>query len=352
MKNSTRGFIGLIISSVVSFSSHTFAYNCHESCQDQAGINPLKIPACQAWKVANCFDIPGNVTDPVCSAAGEVGSQAYPAAAEEMKNRSSHLYKRALNSQEKEILRPLFGDLVDQVTLIFGARLMDQIGRGQYRIAIMAGAQTYGYDIYLKYPESYTNQSQAWHTTTVGHELVHTRQFQQRGNSYNRFGRDYFQSWCQVGFSYKNIQMEREAYALEGEISARAEAHRVRTDRPPYPDSDSSGRRILYGLTCIYNVTNDPINYSFHWGNGEWKNVWLQPRSGQFHSWAYNDINENRSPDLEVEFDYDLSTKGDKRKRYRLRVWGSEHNDCARQREREEFQQVNGGRELDLVSYY
>lgn len=56
---------------------------------------------------------------------GEAGGAAYPSAASIMRGR--HGGSQGLDEFQKRNLRPSFGDLVDQVVVIYNARMMDLV---------------------------------------------------------------------------------------------------------------------------------------------------------------------------------------------------------------------------------
>lgn len=330
---------------LVGYGSVAMGYNCRDSCRDQAkfstpfgsGVNPAKFAACKAWKTANCYDVGGDLTNPVCSTVGQIGQSAYPAAANEMISRHRNNHKRGLTAKEKAVLRTLYGDMVDRVQLIFGARPMDQIGRGRYRISMGTGAQTFGYRIYLKHSDRQASGNFVEQIKFVGHEMAHTQQYVKRGSSLSRFGRDYFKGWCNNNFSYSRNPLEREAHDWEKESEKRAEAY-----------ESGNGRKNAYSISCIWNGTDIELNYKVRWGDGNWKSMKVAPGKWRSHYWNYAYINENRSPTLNINFDANL-TSADSYKSYRLKKFAVEHTNCNNINERETFKRVSGNRNrLDL----
>ena len=140
---------------------------------------------------------------------GEGGAVAYPQAASKMaRDFPSSFY---LGAQEKEVLRPLFSDLVDQVAIHWDTVLLDEWASSAYGVSMSDGhatAQTYGYHIYFKGPRS------AWDDRTylevLIHELVHVQQFVRLGATYNQFGYEYFRQYYLGGQVYENNSMEQE----------------------------------------------------------------------------------------------------------------------------------------------
>jgi pimeloyl-ACP methyl ester carboxylesterase len=103
-----------------------------------------------------------------------------------------------------------------------------------------------------------------------------------------------------------------------------------------------------YGLTCISNETNSPITYIYRWGDSRWSNETIQPGTYKAHYWPYKSDNENRSPWLEVKFDYDLSSReSGTDKYYRLASWASPGIDCNLVQRKEVFRAI-GNQQIDL----
>ncbi len=149
---------------------------------------------------------------------GRFGAVAYPAAALYMWTRNGS--QRSLTEYQKQKLRGRFGSLVDKITVCYGAKMLEEFQVGPWRVAFThpSAGQTFGYRVYLRDPFDETNASQI---ELLAHELVHSRQYQARGASYARFGRDYFLGWYDAGFSYRQNRMEKEAYG-EGVVGAAA----------------------------------------------------------------------------------------------------------------------------------
>ncbi len=63
-----------------------------------------------------------------------------------------------------------------------------------------------------------------------------------------------------------------------------------------------------FAVVCIHNKTNATINYQVKWADvGSWDNNSLAPGQNQWFSHQYSQAGENRSPDLLVRFDSDLT---------------------------------------------
>lgn len=82
-----------------------------------------------------------------------------------------------------------------------------------------------------------------------------------------------------------------------------------------------------YGVACVYNRTNVPINFQAKVGDGPWEQHRLQPGADRFFWHKYEHQNENRSPTLLVRFDSDL-TQARYNLEYRLERRAAEGNSC------------------------
>jgi hypothetical protein len=63
----------------------------------------------------------------------------------------------------------------------------------------------------------------------------------------------------------------------------------------------------LYSVVTINNKTRGPINYSYRWGNGEWRYDQTYPDRIMSYSYKYKFVNEHKSPSFEVRFDRNVS---------------------------------------------
>lgn len=216
-----RFFLFILAALFLGLSSSSFAYNCSDSCDDQCrkgfignNVDPVCYSGCRAWMVGSCYDI----SDPYVSAMGEVGQNAYVAAAATMKSKNPSW--GTLDAIEKKALRPFHGDLVDKVRLHWGSQLMDKWGSDPFEISLGdSQGQTYGLDIYLAPTRDSIDIVDR--IALIGHEMQHTRQYINLGSSLHQFGRRYFESFAKSG-GYDNISFEKEAYALEDKISKAA----------------------------------------------------------------------------------------------------------------------------------
>lgn len=189
------------------------AFSCGENCNIKCKkgflgdlVDPICFSGCKAWQLAKCYYL----SDPLATAFGEAGSKMYREAASFTRNKNDKF--RGLSRIEKGILRPFYGDLVDEVEIYDPARLMSEWGGGAYAIELgQYGGQTFGKRIYLDDTRDYTDISRV---VLLGHELCHTEQFIKRGSSFEKFGRDYFEGFAKGG-GCSNNHMEKECVAKE-----------------------------------------------------------------------------------------------------------------------------------------
>lgn len=65
-----------------------------------------------------------------------------------------------------------------------------------------------------------------------------------------------------------------------------------------------------YGVTCVFNRTQQPINFYIKVGSGgNWASYRLQPGWNRSFAHQYDRINENASPPIYIRFDSDLRGK-------------------------------------------
>lgn len=82
-----------------------------------------------------------------------------------------------------------------------------------------------------------------------------------------------------------------------------------------------------YGVACVYNRTNVPINFQTKVGDGQWENNILQPGGNRFFWHKYEHQNEDKSPTLLVRFNSDL-TQTRYNLEYRLERRAAEGKSC------------------------
>jgi Domain of unknown function (DUF4157) len=143
---------------------------------------------------------------------GETGATALPLAAQIMALRNP--LGQPLDPTQKSYLRPLFGDLVDRVTVVYQAKLLDrwsQNGKETHLGSVNSSAQTYCDRIYIR--GSYQSRKTDG-LILLAHEMTHSQQCQQAGGI-SKFGKRYFQGYFQAGQNYEHNPLEKSAWAIE-----------------------------------------------------------------------------------------------------------------------------------------
>lgn len=147
---------------------------------------------------------------------GNSGSPAFTAAAATMRGR--HGNSVPLDNLQKKYLRPHYSQLVDQVVVIYGARMMNEWSVAGYKIPLpgdASDAQTYCDRIYVKdsYRKGDRNQ-----LILLAHELRHSQQCRELGGA-GKFGYHYFKEYKRAGQNYANNALERSAEEKENKIA-------------------------------------------------------------------------------------------------------------------------------------
>jgi hypothetical protein len=143
---------------------------------------------------------------------GQAGSIAYPAAAKTMRARNAD--GQPLDNFQKRYLRRYFLDLIDRVTVVYGAEMMDRWVVGGIAIrfgSVESSAQTYCDQIYLREPYKPEDFKQL---IVIAHEMTHARQCEKLGG-FDQFGYKYFVEFKRAGRVYERNSMEVEAYSLQ-----------------------------------------------------------------------------------------------------------------------------------------
>jgi hypothetical protein len=169
---------------------------------------------------------------------GEAGKTALQLA--KIKITSDHVLvkKESIPDMFKPALRQKYGNIVDEVKIVYGANLLNNMCIFQNKICIDLGntdAQTFGDTIYIKAekpaPENKDYEPPVangkylitpylhWNRfflNLLAHELKHVQQYRDAGST-GRFGYEYFKSYKEVNQNYENINKEVEAreYAEE-----------------------------------------------------------------------------------------------------------------------------------------
>ena len=148
----------------------------------------------------------------VFSEAGETGfanagATAYVVAEAGIREDNDDRPSVAIDDERKALLRPDFGDIVDDVLIVYGAELVELVILGQ-RIGTNADAQTFGTRLYFEGPYVAGDADQL---KLLAHELIHTQQYRDARRSSWEFGKRYFREYYRAGFSYDDNEMEKEA---------------------------------------------------------------------------------------------------------------------------------------------
>jgi hypothetical protein len=109
--------------------------------------------------------------------------------------------------------------LVDQVVVIYNARMMNQwsaLGKSIPLGGVEADGQTYCNRIYIR--GSY-RPNDLQQVELLAHELVHSRQCRDLGGE-AKFGFHYFREYKRAGLNYANNKLEREADSFANQIAS------------------------------------------------------------------------------------------------------------------------------------
>lgn len=159
------------------------------------------------------------ITPPSSAQAwGKTGATVMPLAAEIMAIRNADGIP--LNAAQKGYLRPLFGNLVDRVTIVYQAKLLDrwsQDGKETHLGTVNSAAQTYCDRIYLR---AAAKPRKTDELILLAHEMTHSQQCQQAGGI-GKFGKNYFQGYDRGGQIYENNPLEQSARAMEKKFARR-----------------------------------------------------------------------------------------------------------------------------------
>lgn len=143
---------------------------------------------------------------------GQAGQIGYALGAEEMLRRNPSYSD--LTSTQKSYLHPYFGDLVERVRIHYSALLLNELEApgSDKKVGLQdTKGQTFGLDIYIS--DAYETAFQQ--LALIGHELVHSRQYEERDSNLVKFGYDYFFEFSNAGLSYEDNVMEQDAYSWQ-----------------------------------------------------------------------------------------------------------------------------------------
>ena len=219
------------------FAAQATAFTCSKDCNEQCGsqvmgtwiVEPLCFKACKEFATLQCY----NISRPWQSSMGEMGHTAYPLAAGIMRDRFQNLWTRNLTAAEKRVLAPVYGSLVDRVVVHDHAKLMSTWGDAPFQVRVFNDyGQTYGHDIYLDSIARQADELDQY--IALGHEMCHSAQYEARGNSLARFGRDYFEGYARAG-GYAGNVMEQECQRFEGQVEESARTYMKWVDQHHRP---------------------------------------------------------------------------------------------------------------------
>lgn len=88
----------------------------------------------------------------------------------------------------------------------------------------------------------------------------------------------------------------------------------------------SASAETPYAVVCLVNKTGRNINYSYRWGDGEWKSQSVSANRRRYHSWTYA-AGSHSSPDFRIRFDSDF-TSGTDYKQYVLKRYRNGEKSC------------------------
>lgn len=204
------------------------------------------------------------ITKPISEDAwGEAGSSAYKAAAATMRGR--HGSSVGLDDIQKKYLRPHYGNLVDQVVVVYNAKMMNEwtaLGKKIPLGGVESAAQTYCNRIYVRDSYQKGNRDQL---LLLAHELRHSQQCQELGGE-GKFGYHYFREYKRAGLSYENNALE---------LSAQERADTIERN---VPDNLISAPRLKPGFYSRIGMKPPGIIYLWPspWDGGKtdvWCNV-------------------------------------------------------------------------------
>ena len=162
-------------------------------------------------------------------AFAHLGATAYVAASKVIAADNLDRPLQKLDENRKNWLRPDFASLVDTVRIVYGADLIPSINVLGFDLKTSTIAQTFGDRIYVrkKYaPDTDTvNDEMVNQLIQLAHELVHVRQYHNRGKSLYKFGKAYFRGYYDAGFSYAKNSMEVDAFAFNRCFQERLFSH-------------------------------------------------------------------------------------------------------------------------------
>jgi hypothetical protein len=245
------------------------------------------------------------------AAWAKFGEWAYPWAAGIMWSRHAKRPEHTIQRAERAVLRKFFGDLVDRVTIFYGADPFNHWDFGDEALDLGgtdAGAQDFGYRIYIR--ANREDMTPLERLQTLAHELVHAEQYERLGRSLASFGYNYFQEYKKANLVYADNAFEEEAYGRVNNNPAFLAALKAAYQEEANPPAFCLVG--VEGLMTIRNTTGARVHYSLRWSaTAPWKEYSLDPNYRRTH-FVPNGCGEiTRYP--EIFFDHSYATGFQKR---------------------------------------
>lgn len=149
-------------------------------------------------------------------ALGEISRVAFQQYADLVRRKNANGKRFRISNTDKEALRVVFGNLVNEVTIYENAWLPKGINftvAGQrYEVAVDSSAQTISTSIFIKSRISSMTDEQR--LRLLAHECTHVRQYKKHGSIQN-FGYHYIKNYVSSGGRYDSNPYEKEAFTVE-----------------------------------------------------------------------------------------------------------------------------------------
>jgi hypothetical protein len=218
--------------------------------------------------------IPAQTAKPMEQVWGEAGKVGYPTAKQSMIQRaaSNGLLIEPLPMPEKTVLKALFGNVTDAVTVVWGQPALDDWSYGGLSTKSDTAAQTFGTRIFVKYRRNQLAPKDQ--LQLLIHEMTHVEQ-NMRFGSEPMFGYEYFRGFYNGGRDYAKNPLEKEAFAKESQLIDRAwEHYKILTAKGGTPGAYVmvapgmplalvvNGKRIQWATSVGADFTTDRRNYT------------------------------------------------------------------------------------------
>ncbi|MFO0867080.1 MAG: DUF4157 domain-containing protein [Gemmataceae bacterium] len=205
---------------------------------------------------------------------GEAGRVGYPAAKAAMTKRAqaSLLAVEPLPMPERTVLKALFGNITDAVTIVWGQPPLDDWTSSGFSAKSDTEAQTFGTRIFFRYRRNEVDLK--YQLKLLIHEMTHVEQ-NMRFGSEGQFGYQYFRGYYRGGLAYARNPLEIEAFAKADQLIDRAwEHYKLLTAKGGTPGSYVmvapgmplalvvNGKRIQWATSVGADFTTDRRNYT------------------------------------------------------------------------------------------